>query len=314
MKIIVLGGCGYVGTNLVLELLRLKYYVKVIDNRWFGNFLGKNKRLINIKKDIRNLTISDFKNYDCVIHLANIANDPSVELNPILSWEINVLSSYTIADLSSRAGIKKFIYASSGSVYGVKKELKVHEDLTLNPISTYNKTKMVAERIFLSYKNIMKVFCIRPATVCGISKRMRFDLTVNLLTLQAIKNKKITVFGGKQFRPAVHIDDLTSIYIHFLNKNIKQGIYNAGFENISVEKIAKKIQKKIDCRLIFSKTNDIRTYRLDSSKLISTNFKPRFNIDYAIEQIIEQNNRGKLEDKDSSYTVKWMKKLKLDNL
>ena len=314
MKIIVLGGCGYVGTNLVLELLRLKYYVKVIDNRWFGNFLGKNKRLINLKKDIRNLTISDFKNYDCVIHLANIANDPSVELNPILSWEINVLSSYTIADLSSRAGIKKFIYASSGSVYGVKKELKVHEDLTLNPISTYNKTKMVAERIFLSYKNVMKVFCIRPATVCGMSKRMRFDLTVNLLTLQAIKNKKITVFGGKQFRPTVHINDLISIYIHFLNKNIKQGIYNAGFENISVEKIAKKIQKKIDCRLIFSKTNDIRSYRLDSSKLISTNFKPRFNIDYAIEQIIEQNNKGKLEDKDSCYTVKWMKKLKLDNL
>lgn len=314
MKIIVLGGCGYVGTNLVSELLRLKYFVKVIDNRWFGNFLGKNERLINLKKDIRNLTISDFKNYDCVIHLANIANDPSVELNPILSWEINVLSSYTIADLSLRAGIKKFIYASSGSVYGIKKELKVHEDLVLNPISTYNKTKMVAERIFLSYKNKMKVFCIRPATVCGISKRMRFDLTVNLLTLQAIKNKKIKVFGGKQFRPTIHIDDLTSIYIHFLNKNKKQGIYNAGFENVSIEKIAKKIQKKIDCRLIFSKTNDIRSYRLDSSKLISTNFKPRFNIDYAIEQIIEQNNKGELEVKDSCYTVKWMKKLKLDNL
>ena len=124
-----------------IRITKIKYYVKVIDNRWFGNFLGKNKRLINLKKDIRNLTISDFKNYDCVIHLANIANDPSVELNPILSWEINVLSSYTIADLSSRAGIKKFIYASSGSVYGVKKELKVHEDLTLIQFQLTNKTK-----------------------------------------------------------------------------------------------------------------------------------------------------------------------------
>ena len=222
MKVIVLGGCGYTGSNLVHELLDLGHKVKVIDNQWFGNNLDKNKNLINIKKDIRNIQINDLKNYDCVIHLANIANDPSVELNPILSWEVNVLASYKVADFSARAGIKKFIFASSGSVYGVKKELKVHEDLILNPISTYNKTKMVAERIFLSYKNLMQIYCIRPATVCGLSKRMRFDLTVNLLTLQAVENKKITVFGGSQFRPTIHIKDLTNIYIHFLENNIKR--------------------------------------------------------------------------------------------
>jgi nucleoside-diphosphate-sugar epimerase len=312
MKIIVLGGCGYVGTNLVCDLLNLGHKVKVIDNQWFGNYLIKNKNLINIKKDIRNTKIDDFKNYDCVVHLANIANDPSVELNPLLSWEVNVLSSYRIADFSARAGIKKFIYASSGSVYGVKKELKVHEELILNPISTYNKTKMVAERIFLSYKNSMKVYCIRPATVCGLSKRMRFDLTVNLLTLQAIKNKKITVFGGNQFRPTIHIKDLTNIYLHFLKKNIPQGIYNAGFENISIKSIAKKIQKKIDCSIIYLKSNDIRSYRLDSSKLISTNFKPNYDIDYAVDQIINKDHLGRLIVDDSCYTVKWMKKLKLN--
>ena len=314
MKIIVLGGCGYVGSNLVLELLNEGYKVKVIDNRWFGNYLIKHKNLLNIKKDIRNLTLTDFKNYDCVIHLANIANDPSVELNPILSWEINVLSSYQIADLSVRAGIKKFVFASSGSVYGVKKELKVHEELSLNPISTYNKTKMVAERIFLSYKDSMKVYCIRPATVCGLSKRMRFDLTVNMLTLQAIKNGKITVFGGKQFRPTIHIDDLTNIYLHLIKKNIKQGVYNAGFENITIEKIAKKIKNKLDCKIVFTKTNDIRSYRLDSSKLLLTKFKPKFNIDCAVDQIIKENSLGRLKVYDSSYTVKWMKKLKLDKI
>lgn len=300
------------GTNLVLDLLEEGYFVKVIDNRWFGNYLGKHKKLLNIKKDIRSLNLEDFKNYDYVIHLANIANDPSVELNPVLSWEVNVLSSYLIADLSVRAGIKKLIYASSGSVYGVKKEFKVHEKLSLNPISTYNKTKMVAERIFLSYKDLMQIYCIRPATVCGLSERMRFDLTVNMLTLQAIKKGKITVFGGKQFRPTIHIDDLNSIYIHFIKRNIKPGIYNAGFENISIEKIAKKIAKKINCKIVYTKTNDIRSYRLDSSKLIATKFKPKFNIDYAVNQIIEKNNKREIKVLDSSYTVKWMKKLKLD--
>ena len=135
----------------------------------------------------------NLKDFDTIIHLANIANDPAVELNPTMSWEINVLASQQIADKAVRDGVEHFIFASSGSVYGIKEEHKVTEDLELVPLSVYNKTKMVAERVFLSYANQMKVHCLRPATVCGLSPRMRLDVAVNMLTFQALQKGEITV-------------------------------------------------------------------------------------------------------------------------
>ena len=195
MKILITGGCGYVGSELIkVLLLKSRYKIVNFDTQWFGNYLENNKNLLNIKKDIRNIPDKFFKDIDIVIHLANIANDPAVELNPILSWEVNVLTSMKLINQSIKQGVKKFIYASSGSVYGIKKEKKVSEDLELLPISTYNKTKMISERVLMSYKEKITINCIRPATVCGLSARMRFDLTVNLLTLQALKNKKTKVF------------------------------------------------------------------------------------------------------------------------
>ena len=208
MNIMVTGGCGYIGTQLVNLLLKNNFHVLVIDTQWFGNYLLKHKNLKIKKKDIRDLNLSDFKNINSIIHLANIANDPSVELNPTLSWEVNVLASQKLIELSIKAGLKHFIYASSGSVYGIKRERKVTEDLDLVPISIYNKTKMISERVLLSYAEKIKVHCIRPATVSGYSDRMRLDLSVNMLTFQALKNKKITVFGGKQIRPNIHIKDM----------------------------------------------------------------------------------------------------------
>ena len=191
MKIIVTGGCGYVGSVLVNKLIQ-KHYVKVIDNQWFGNFLPKNKNLEIEKLDIRDISDKlDLKGYDSIIHLANIANDPSVDLDPTLSWEVNVLSAKKLIEVCIKNKIKKFIYASSGSVYGIKNEKNVTEDLDLVPISTYNKTKMICERVFLSYKNDIDVLIARPATVCGYSPRMRFDVSVNLLTLQALKKRKL---------------------------------------------------------------------------------------------------------------------------
>ena len=314
MKIMILGGCGYIGTTLVEKLLEKNYALVVVDIQWFGNYLKKNKNLEIIKKDIRNLEFKDFNNISTIIHLANIANDPAVELNRNLSWEVNVLATQQISDLAIRAGVKNFIYASSGSVYGIKNEDKVTEDLQLVPLSTYNQTKMVAERILFSHQDDMKIYCIRPATVCGYSSRMRLDLTVNMLTMQALKNKKITVLGGNQIRPNIHIQDMVNVYLHFLsNLNLPSGCYNAGFENLSVLDIAKKIQKKIPSEIIISKSNDLRSYRLDSSRLISSGFEVKYVIENAIDEVIQYFNKGILKDEESFYTVNWMKKLNLES-
>ena len=159
MNILVIGGCGYIGTVLVEKLIMLNHAVTVFDTEWFGNYHRANKNLNFKKKDIRDISTSDLKDYDSVIHLANIANDPSVELNPNLSWEVNVLASNLLMQCLKKSKVKHIIYASSGSVYGVKTEENVTEDLDLVPISTYNKTKMIAERVLLSYKNDFRRHC-----------------------------------------------------------------------------------------------------------------------------------------------------------
>ena len=313
MNILVTGGSGYKGSVLIPLLLEDGHKVINIDINWFGNKLQKHSNLTNIEADIREIEISLFSSIDSIIHLANIANDPAVELNPTLSWEVNVLASQQIADKAVRAGVQQFLYASSGSVYGIKDELKVTEDLELVPISTYNKTKMVAERVFLSYKDFMDVKCIRPATVCGFSPRMRLDVSVNMLTFQALKNGKITVFGGKQTRPNIHINDIANVYRHFLyNQNIASGCYNAGFENISILEIAKKVSSRIDAEIVITESNDPRSYRQDSSKLLNTGFKPKFCVDDAIDQVIDQYRNGSFIETEECYTVKWMKSLGLN--
>ncbi len=314
MKILVTGGCGYVGSLLVPKILKLKHKVIVIDTQWFGNKLKKNKNLTNIKKDIRNINKIDLKNVDTIIHLAGIANDPGAELNEELSWEINVLATRQLIDKALASGVKHFIYASSGSVYGVKKEKQVTENLELVPISIYNKTKMIAENVLMSYKDKIRIHCIRPATVCGLSPRMRFDVSVNLLTMQAIKRGKITVLGGKQIRPNIHINDLVDVYLHFLNKlKLPSGPYNAGFENLSIIEIARKIKKITKAKIAIKKSNDPRSYRQSSKKLLKTGFTPKYNVENAIKDIIKKySNNKKIED--ICFTVKWMKKLKLNKM
>ena len=312
MNILILGGGGYVGTPLTIKLLEnKKNKITVVDTFWFGNYLKKNKRLKIIKKDIRETNIDWFKNIDCVIHLANIANDPAVDLNPNLSWDVNVITSMKIMKFAIKNKVSKFIFASSGSVYGIKKEKKVTEDLDLVPVSVYNKTKMIAERVFMSFKDKIRINCIRPATVCGISPRMRFDVSVNLLTLQAIKKKQITVFGGNQVRPNIHIQDMVRIYEFFLKRNVPSGFYNAGFENLKIIDIAKMVQKKINVKIKVIKSNDPRSYRQDSSRLLKLGFKPIYGVNNAIDELISLNKREKIRVNLSNFTVKWMKKLKI---
>jgi len=315
MNIFVTGGCGYKGSVLIPQLLEEGHKVTNLDSQWFGNYLKPHPNLKLIKGDIREIESFSFKDFEIIIHLANIANDPAVELNPNLSWEINVLASYKIIDKAVREGVKQFIYASSGSVYGIKEEQNVTEDLPLIPISTYNKTKMIAERVFLSFKEKIRIHNIRPATVCGVSPRMRLDVSVNLLTFQALKNKIITVFGGDQTRPNIHIKDMANVYKHFIkNPSIDNGNYNAGFENISILEIAKIIQKKTDAEIKILESNDPRSYRQDSTKLLKTGFQPIYGVEKAIDEIIETFKSGTLQEKENFYTVNWMKKLKLDSI
>tara|TARA_B100000674_G_C37981726_1_gene982851 strand:+ start:24080 stop:25030 length:951 start_codon:yes stop_codon:yes gene_type:complete len=314
MKLLVTGGCGYKGSVLIPLLLADGHTVVSIDTQWFGNELPQHPRLTNLKIDIRDTDALPLEGIDAVIHLANIANDPAVELNPTLSWEVNVLAGQQLADRAVRAGVKQFLFASSGSVYGIKDELNVTEDLTLVPISVYNKTKMVAERVFLSYTNEMQVHCVRPATVCGLSPRMRLDVSVNMLTYQGLKNGKITVFGGEQTRPNIHINDLANIYRHFLaNPQLESGCYNAGFENIKIIDIAKRVQQATGAEVVVSESNDPRSYRQDSTKLLATGFKPQFSVQTAIDEISAAYQSGELPDGENCYTVKWMKHLKLED-
>ena len=311
-KILVTGGCGYVGSVLVNKLLKKEASVVVFDTQWFGNYLEKNNKLEIIKDDIRNIDKYNLTEYDKIVHLANIANDPGVELNPSLSWEVNVLASHQIMDKFDNSSIDQIVYASSGSVYGVKEEENVTEELSLVPISVYNKTKMISEKVLLSFKDKFKVHCIRPATVCGISPRMRLDVSVNMLTFQALKNKVMTIHGGQQVRPNIHISDLTNAIIHFLeNKNIESGVYNAGFENLSILDIANRVKEKVNSEIKILPVNDIRSYRLNSDKLINTGFKKTSSVNDAIDEIVKNFNDGKLTEKDSYYTVKWMKHLNI---
>lgn len=312
MKILVTGGCGYVGTVLTNKLLEDGHEVCVVDTQWFGNNLKPHPNLEVLKEDVRNTDAIPLKGVETVLHLANIANDPGVELNPTLSWEVNVLAAQQLADRAVRHGVKQFIFASSGSVYGIKDEPQVTEELTLVPISVYNKTKMVAERVLLSYGNQMKVYNIRPATVCGYSPRMRLDVSVNMLTMQALRNKVMTVFGGLQTRPNIHIQDMVNVYRHILaNPQLPSGAYNAGFENITILDIAQKVADKLGAEIKVTESNDPRSYRQNSDKLLATGFVPQYSVSDAIDEVISKYQSGELVDNDQCYTVKWMNHLNL---
>jgi nucleoside-diphosphate-sugar epimerase len=306
LSILITGGCGYVGTKLTQAVLdRTSQPVTVLDTMWFGNHLPVNPRLTFLTMDVRRIDEIDLSSYDTVFHLANIANDPSVELNPYSSWEVNVLASMRLVDRAARHRVKQFIFASSASVYGLKSEPRVTEDLDLYPISEYNKTKMVAERVVLSYTDSMVVTVIRPATVCGYSPRMRLDLTVNLLTMQALTRGVVTVLGGAQTRPNVHVDDLVDAYL-FAHDRRLAGVYNVGFENLSVLDIAKGVTREVPASIDIKPSNDPRSYSVCSDKFLATGFAPKRNVQTAVREIAEAYRDGRLKDEPISYNVQWM--------
>jgi nucleoside-diphosphate-sugar epimerase len=303
------GASGYVGSSLVPKLLSSGIRVIAVDTFWFGDYLPDHKSLSKINSDIRDLRASDLPNLDSIIHLAAVANDPSVDLDPTLSWEIGCLGTRNLCEIGLVKEIDLFVLASSGSVYGIKNEPKVTENLELVPISVYNKVKMVKERIALSYKESFRTVIYRPATICGNSPRMRLDLAVNALTISALTKGEITVFGGEQLRPQLHIDDMIRAYEWALSNPSIVGLYNIGFENDSILDIAKKVQGVIDSKIQITPSNDLRSYRLDSSRILQTGFTPLKKSIDAITEIKEHFESGQLQVGESNFNVTWMSKL-----
>ncbi len=306
MKLIVTGACGYKGNVLVPKLLNAGHHVTALDIMWFGNDLQDHPNLEVREFDVRETEGLDLNGYDAIIHLSSVANDPCGDLDPKLTWEVSCLATMRLADKAVRQGVKRFIYASSGSVYGLKDEEHVTEDLDLVPLSEYNKTKMVAERVLMSYSDQMKVQIVRPATVCGLSPRMRLDVAVNMLAMQALTKGAITVLGGDQTRPNIHIDDITDLYIFLLDRPDVVGIYNAGFENLSIKTIAETIAKHIPATINIEPSDDPRSYRINSDKILAAGFKPKKSVGDAISEVAEAYRSGALKNEDRFYCLKWM--------
>jgi nucleoside-diphosphate-sugar epimerase len=308
MRILLTGACGYKGTALVAKLLAAGHEIVALDIMWFGNFLQPHPRLKVVRGDVRDIDTIDMRDLDAIVHLASVANDPCGDLDPKLTWEIGALATMQLADKAVRNGIRRFIFASSGSVYGIKEEAQVTEDLELKPISEYNKAKMVAERVLLSYADQLIVQIVRPATVCGWSPRMRLDVSVNMLAMQALTNGRITVFGGDQVRPNIHMDDVTDLYLFLLDHPEHTGIYNAGFENLSIMEIAEQVCTQIPAEIVVTASTDPRSYRVNSDKLLATGFRPRKTVNDAIREIVVKFQRSELKDEARWYNLKWMQR------
>ena len=296
MKILLIGGAGYVGTELAEYLVDNSNEVTVYDLFIYGDNFSKEKIIKKIKGDIRN--ISDLENiiksgsFDAIIHLACISNDPSFDLDPKLGKSINFDPFEDLVKTAIKYKVSKFIYASSSSVYGIKSEPNVDENFSLEPITDYSKFKADCEKILKKYNS--DDFCttiIRPATVCGFSKRLRLDLVVNILSNLAYHNKEITVFGGEQYRPNVHIKDMCRSYLHILNQDqkiVSGQTFNVGLENHTVENLALIVKKIMgeDVLLRYVATNDNRSYHISSTKIVQeTGFEYKYKIEDAVKDL-----------------------------
>ena len=326
-NVFVTGGAGYVGSVLIPKLLNRGYHVKVLDLYIYGNDVLKEVKdhpnLKEIKGDIRDreLLEKEIPGTDAIIHLACISNDPSYELNPELGKSINYDAFLTLIDVAKESKIKRFIYASSSSVYGIKNEKNVTEELALEPLTDYAKYKAKCEDALREkIQDEFTYVIIRPATVCGYSPRLRLDLTVNILTNHAVNNGKIKVFGGDQMRPNIHINDMTDLYIKLLNysdKEINKKVFNAGYENYKVKEIAEMVQDIIgdDITIETTPSDDKRSYRVNSEKIKQElGFKPKYKIEQAISDLSKAFSDGIIADSMDDiryYNIKTMQAVDL---
>jgi nucleoside-diphosphate-sugar epimerase len=330
--VLVTGGAGYVGAVLVPKLLDRGFFVKVLDLYTYGkdvfDDIQDKSRLEEIKGDIcdQALLKKFLSGCEAVIHLACISNDPTFELDPDLSKRVNYDSFEPLVKISKESGVKRFIYASTCSVYGVSEADEVTEDHPLLPITDYNKYKGLCEPVLAKYQsNDFTTVTIRPATVCGYSPRQRFDLTVNILTNHAYNKNHITVFGGKQERPNIHIEDIADLYVKLLDlpkEKIAGKIYNAGYQNRSIEDIAEivknVIKKELSDRnaptIATTPSDDIRSYRISSEKIKrELGFVPARTIEDAVRDLIMAFEDNKFTDPLNNIRYYNIRMLKAEN-
>ena len=323
-KIYITGGAGYVGAMLVPKLLDEGYEVTVLDLMIYGeNVLSPHSKLKMIKGDIRDIELlkKTILGSDALIHLACISNDPSFELNPNLGKSINLDAFEPLVKISKSLAVKRFIYASSSSVYGVKTEKDVHEEMLLEPLTDYSKFKADCEKILEKYQSDnFTTTTIRPATVCGYSPRQRLDVVVNILTNLAFHRREISVFGGKQLRPNIHIADMVDAYLVLLRapkEKIAGEIFNAGTENQSVLELAETVQRVMgkDVKLIATPTNDNRSYHISSEKIANKlGFIPSHTIAEACQNLKSALEQGLLPNSltdERYFNIKRMQSLEL---
>ncbi len=328
-RVLVTGGAGYVGAALVPKLARRGCHVVVYDLMIYGEDVFDRAaldpgKLTVVKGDIRDQALlrRAMAGVDAVIHLACISNDPSFELNPALGKSINLDAFRPLVEIARDAGVRRFIYASSSSVYGVKSEPRVSEDTPLEPLTDYSRYKAECETILAeSQTDDFTTVVIRPATVCGYSPRQRLDVIVNILANHAYHNRKIKVFGGSQLRPNIHIADMTDLYLQLLeepSQKIAGQVFNAGYQNHKVEDLAEMVRREIgdDVAVARTPTDDIRSYHISSRKIADRlGFKPRHTVEEAVADLKRAFDGGLLpnamEDK-RYYNIKTMQSINLE--
>lgn len=327
--ILITGGAGYVGTVLTPRLLDAGYKVTVFDACYFGCFLEKHKNLEIVKEDIRNTERFEelCDGVDVVLHLACISNDPSFELNENLSKSINYDCFEGLVKAAKKQNVSRFVYCSSSSVYGVSEAQNVTEEHPLVPLTLYNKFKGMCEPILFDHQEEgFTCVAIRPATLCGYSPRMRFDLSVNILTNHAVNNGEIKVFGGAQLRPNLHVKDMCRVYEMMINApedKIAGEVFNIGYENKSIMDLAlrvkdvvmKEFPEKGEITVTTTPTDDIRSYHISSEKIKKVlDFSPIHTIDDAIQDICTAFKEGKFNNSlhnDEYFNVKHINHFKV---
>ena len=328
-KILITGGAGYVGSRLTPQLLKLGYNIRILDTLFYGaNFLPlSNPNLEVLKADIRDVNHHQkfFDDVNTVIHLGCISNDASFELDETLSRTINFDAFEPLVIAAKNAGVERFIYASSSSVYGISEKTDVTESHPLVPLTLYNKYKGLCEPLLFKHETEDFVCTvIRPATLCGYAPRQRLDLTVNILTNWAINRRKINVFGGNQLRPNLHIQDMCDLYEQLLiedGRKIRGQTFNVGYQNMSIMDIALLVRrivqeetpKEADIPIEKSNSDDMRSYHINSDKIRKTiGFVPKYTIEDAVRELCKAFKENKLPlsfDDDQYFNVRQMKAL-----
>jgi nucleoside-diphosphate-sugar epimerase len=304
MRVFCPGGAGYVGSVLVPKLLERGHEVVVYDLYIYGRTLQPHPRLTEIVGDVRDATAfrAAVEGCDAVIHLACISNDPSCELDPELARSINYVSFQPQIKACNQAGIKLFVYASSASVYGISDAPDVTEDHPLRPVSDYNRYKKICEDLLRNSAQFDYVI-VRPATICGYSPRLRLDLVVNMLAAQAYYRCWITVLGGNQYRPIIHVEDIANLYCYLLDTSptkISGQVFNASLKNIRVADLSLLIKDQMDDStkddivIKFEPSNDVRSYRVSANKLRALGFRPIYDLHDALADLHDAFAYGKI--------------------